>query len=61
MNKKNKVIMITSSIIMLIITVFGISYAYFTAIVSGGDKGSSIIIKTGSLRLLYEDTEYINV
>ena len=61
MNNKNKVIMITSSIIMLIITVFGLSYAFFSAIVNGGDTGSSIIIKTGSLRLLYEDTEYINV
>ena len=60
MNNKNKIIMITSSIIMLIITIFGISYAYFTAITSG-DKGSSIIIQTGSLKLLYEDTEYINV
>lgn len=56
MNRKVILMFIT---LLTVLVVMGISYAFFTAIVSGGDTGSSIIIKTGSLRVLYEDGQKI--
>ena len=45
--------------LLFLLMMSGVTYAYFSAI-SSGDTGSSVIIQTGTLQLLYEDTEYIN-
>lgn len=38
----------------------GMTYAYFSAIVANGDKGSSVTIRTGVMRIVYSDNELIN-
>ena len=50
------------SLFCLMAIVFGgITYAFFTAVISTGDRESSIIVQTGSLKLVYSDDEYINL
>ena len=58
---KKRIVILISLITLLILGIVGITYAYFTAVVTNGDKGSSIYIKTGSLKITYTDTEYINI
>lgn len=50
LNMKKKYI-ILSSILLMIVLLIGVSYAFFSAIISGGDKGSSIIVQTGDMRI----------
>ena len=40
---------------LFLIVSIGVGYAFFTASVSSGDKGSSIIVTTGTLQLLYDE------
>lgn len=57
--KVNKLLM-SLLLIMLLLLFGGLTYAFFTAMVTNGDMGSSVIIQTGTLKIKYSDTEYIN-
>lgn len=43
------------SIATLLVAVVGATFAYFTATVTDGDKGSSVIIQTATLSIIYHD------
>lgn len=58
---KNKKILMIISIITLISFIIGFSYAYFTTIVIGNDTASSNVVNSGTLRLTYNGTDYINM
>lgn len=53
MNKKNLILKITLSIIILLIISIGISYAYFTAFFTGGEEETTIQIKGGKMTITY--------
>ena len=55
MNIKTKKIIVVSFIILFLLLGIGITYAFFTAVVANGDKGSSVIVKTGNLALKYDE------
>lgn len=52
---KKRIITSMVSILLLIITLFGITYAYFIANVRGNDEKKSITAKAGKLELTYGD------
>lgn len=52
---KKRIITSMVSILLLIITLFGITYAYFVANVKGNDEKKSITAKAGKLELTYGD------
>lgn len=61
MKQKSKTIILTSILMLMLVFMGGITYAFFTAVVGGGDKGSSVIVKTGTLTLTYVDGLDINL
>lgn len=61
MMKNKRLVLITTLSIFTALVIFGVGYAFFTALVSDGDNGSSIIIQTGSMRITYSDNELINI
>ncbi len=61
-NVKKRIIISMCAIILLLITLFGITYAYFSAKVQGNKEDSSIKVTAGSLKLEYDgEDSYIEV
>lgn len=59
---KRKIITSMIAIILLILTIFGITYAYFTARVKGNTNDKSVSVGAGKLELTYNDGNgYIKV
>lgn len=54
---KRRIITSMVAILLLVITLFGITYAYFIAKVKGNEEDTSINIKAGKLELTYIDGE----
>ena len=54
--KTNKVKVIVITLLIFIVSIAGISYAYFTIQVIGNDTASSMRLTTANLRLIYTDT-----
>ena len=52
---KNKKIAIIIGMVLMAIMLIGVTYAFFTAIVGGGDSGSSVIVETGTMRVEFTD------
>lgn len=52
---KKRIIISMISILLLIITLFGITYAYFVSTVKGNENEESISVKAGKLELTYAD------
>lgn len=59
--KRNNVIISIISIATLVIVSVGTTLAYFTATILNGDMGSSIVIKSASLNIIYREGDTINV
>lgn len=60
-NDKNKLIMLIISVCVLLVAVFIGSYAYFTAVASGTESASSVIMNGGTLTINYNEGEHINI
>ena len=54
MNKKQRIVIIIAAI-ALILTIFGITYAYFTANIIGSESTSTISVKGAKLQINYQD------
>ena len=54
--KTNKVKVIVITLLIFIVSIAGISYAYFTIQITGNDTASSMRLRTANLRLIYTDT-----
>lgn len=53
--RNNTVLLTILSVATLLVALVGATFAYFTARVTDGDKGSSIIIQTATLSIIYHD------
>lgn len=58
-NVKKRIIVSMISILLLIITIFGITYAYFLANVKGNENDKSVSVTAGKLELIYDDEDSI--
>ena len=54
--KTNKIKVIVITLLIFIVSIAGISYAYFTIQITGNDTASSMRLRTANLRLIYTDT-----
>ena len=54
MDRKKKIIVSIIATILLILTLLGITYAYFLTRIKGNTNDKSIKIKTANLKLLFE-------
>ena len=59
-NKKSNTILFISLIVISIVVILGVTFAYFTAIVAGNDDASSVNVQTGYLAIDFETSEYID-
>ena len=55
-SKSNKIKIIVLTFLILLVSVAGISYAYFSIQVTGNEEASSIRVSTALLKLIYTDT-----
>ena len=56
LSKRNKIKIIVVTLLIFLVAVAGISYAYFSIQVTGNETASSISVTTANLRLIYTDT-----
>ena len=56
LTKSNKIKIIIVTVLIFLVAIAGISYAYFTIQIIGNDTASSIRVTTANLRLIYTDT-----
>ena len=61
LTKSTKLKIIVITILMFIISVAGVSYAFFTIQVSGNEEASSITVTAANLKLTYTDGPGINI
>ena len=57
-NIKIRIILVT--MLILVTSIVGLSYAYFTVNISGNENASSIIITAAELKLIYNDVQIIS-
>ena len=61
--KKENYKMIRLSVLVLglvVLTIVGTSFAYFTAIINGNEKANNVYVKSANLKATYSDGEEIN-
>ena len=51
-NKSNKVKLFVLTMLILLVSVAGISYAYFTIQITGNDTASSMRLRTANMQLI---------
>ena len=59
-SKKN-ILLVSIIVVSLIVTIVSVSYAYFTASVSGNSNASNTVITTGTMQLSFSDGPLIEV
>ena len=57
---KDKKILIGTALVLLLLLTTGLSYAYFSASVSGNDNAKNVVVEAGTLKLTYTDGPAIN-
>ncbi len=60
MNKKNIIVLITIIVSVLIISI-GVTYAYFSANLIGGEEETTITVIGGSMKIIYDGGSNINI
>lgn len=61
MDNKKKLVILVISICVLLIAVFIGSYAYFTAVASGTEIASTVMLNGGTLAIDYKEGDHVNV
>ena len=56
LNKSNKIKVIVLTVLLFLIAISGITYAYFSIQIVGNEEASSIRVTTANLKLIYTDT-----
>ena len=59
-SKSNKIKIIVITLLIFIVSIAGISYAYFTIRVTGNEEASSMRLTTANLSLVYTDYRCTN-
>ena len=55
MNRKQKIIVSTTGIFLVLLILVGLTYAYFLTRINGNTNDKSISVTTANLRLVYSD------
>ena len=58
--KTNKVKVIVITLLIFIVSIAGISYAYFTIQITGNDTASSMRLTTANMSLIYNDVQIVS-
>ena len=58
-NKKIRIRITILSLVLLLLTILGVTYAYFTIQITGNDTASSIILTTSDMSLIYRDVQIV--
>ncbi len=61
MKKQNKIILTISIIVVILLITIGLSFAYFTANITGGEEGTTITVTGGAIKVIYDGGEKINI
>ena len=59
-NKSNKIKITVLTFLILLVSVAGISYAYFTIQITGNDTASSMRLRTANMSLIYNDVQIVS-
>ncbi len=59
-NKSNKIKIIVITALIFLVSIAGISYAYFTIQVVGNDTASSMRLRTANMSLVYNDVQIVS-
>jgi len=59
-SKSNKIKIIVITLLVFIVSVAGISYAYFTIRVTGNEEASSMRLTTANMQLIYTDVQIVS-
>ena len=58
--KGNTVLLTVIAVATLLVAVIGATFAYFSVTITGNDTASSVIVKTGTLGITFNDGSFIN-
>ena len=58
---KDKKILIGTALVLLLLLMTGLSYAYFSTAVKGNDNAKDVVVEAGTLKLTYTDGPAINI
>ncbi|MDD4187961.1 MAG: hypothetical protein PHX04_04285 [Bacilli bacterium] len=56
MDLRNQVLLSLSGLLLMLLITIGISYAYFTATMAGGEESTTITVKGGKMTITYDST-----
>ena len=59
-SKSNKIKIIVVTALIFLVSIAGISYAYFTIQITGNDTASSMRLRTANMQLVYNDVQIIS-
>ena len=60
LNNSNKTKLFVLTLLVLLVSVAGISYAYFTIQITGNDTASSMRLRTANMSLVYNDVQIVS-
>ena len=60
LNNSNKTKLFILTLVILLVSVAGISYAYFTIQITGNDTASSMRLRTANMSLVYNDVQIVS-
>ena len=58
---KDKRILMGTALVLLLLLMTGLSYAYFSTAVKGNDNAKDVVVEAGTLKLTYTDDPAINI
>ena len=59
-SKSNKIKIIVITALIFLVSIAGISYAYFTIQIVGNETASSMRLRTASMQLIYNDVQIVS-
>ena len=59
-SKSNKIKIIVITALIFLVSIAGISYAYFTIQITGNDTASSMRLRTANMSLVYNDVQIVS-
>ena len=61
MKTRNNILLAITGVIFILLITIGVSYAYFTANMSGGEEATTIAVKGGKMTITYNGGENITL
>ncbi|MDD2208486.1 MAG: hypothetical protein PHG03_01755 [Bacilli bacterium] len=61
MKQKKDILILVSGLLIILLVIIGVSYAYFTANITGGDESTTIEVKGGRMTIIYDGGDDIDI